>query len=254
MIASLDLCAALEASVREAGAAILAIKAEGIDVTRKGDGSPVTQADRVAEDILCAALAAVAPDIPVVSEENPKSHSRSATDAFFLVDALDGTREFIRADTRGAYTVNIGLIEQGSPTLGLLFAPARGRFFHGVMGSGAYENGEAISVRSAPSSGGVAFASRSHHDARTDALLAQMGVRKTRRLGSSLKFGLLACGEADIYARHSPTMEWDIAAGDAILRAAGGMTSSMDGKPYTYGKKRYRNGPFIAQGRVSSAD
>ncbi len=248
MIAERAICDALESAVRSAGDAILEVRQRGINTFTKGDGSPVTEADRRAEEILLDALSRLMPDIPVVSEENTASHELKPHTAYFLVDPLDGTREFIRPDSKGAFTVNIGLIENGAPTLGLLLAPARGRYFCGVVGQGAWEDGRAIETRPWPASGAVAYASRSHHDPRTDALLKASDVSKTRLLGSSLKFALLACGEADLYARHSPTMEWDTAAGDAILRAAGGTMRHEDGAVFRYGKAGYRNGAFVARG------
>lgn len=249
MIADRAICDALEGAVRSAGDAILDVRQRGINTVTKGDGSPVTEADQRAEDIVLEALSRLVPDIPVVSEEKTASHTLKPGGAFFLVDPLDGTREFIRPDTKGAFTVNIGLIEDGAPTLGVLFAPARGRYFFGVVGQGAWEDGRTIHTRPLPTSGAVAYASRSHQDPRTDALLEASHVGRTRLLGSSLKFALLACGEADLYARHSPTMEWDTAAGDAILRAAGGTVCHEDGTLFRYGKPSYRNGPFIARGR-----
>ncbi len=251
MIAEQAICDALESAMRSAGAAILDVRQKGISASTKGDGSPVTQADQRAEDILLEALSRLLPDIPVVSEEDSASHRQKPADAYFLVDPLDGTREFIRPDSHGAFTVNIGLIEHGVPTLGLLLAPVHNRYFCGVAGQGAWEDGRAIQTRAMPTSGAVAYASRSHHDPRTDALLSAPNMGKTLRLGSSLKFALLACGEADLYARHSPTMEWDTAAGDAILRAAGGTMCHEDGTPFRYGKPDYRNGPFIARGRAA---
>jgi 3'(2'), 5'-bisphosphate nucleotidase len=253
MIANSDLARALLPAVRKAGAAILDVKARletGEDLAQaKSDGSPVTIADEAAEAILLKALAEIAPDIPVISEENAASHQLAPPPAFFLVDPLDGTREFLRTDCEGAYTVNIGLIENGAPTLGILHAPARERTFWGVVGEGAFEGETSIRARTMPKPGGIAFISRSHHNPSTDALLEDVGITTTHRLGSSLKFALLACGEADLYARHSPTMEWDIAAGDAILRAAGGSVEKLDGSSMTYGKVEYRNEGFVARGR-----
>ena len=252
MIATPALAKALLPAVLAAGEAIMAVKArlasgENLEQVKK-DGSPVTAADEAAEAILLKALRDIAPDIPVISEENAASHTMAAPSAFFLVDPLDGTREFLRKDCRGAYTVNVGLIEDGRPTLGLLYAPARARLFWGVENAGAFEGETPIKARRRPQSDGVAYISRSHHDMRTDALLLEANITKTHRLGSSLKFALLACGEADFYARHSPTMEWDIAAGDAILRAAGGQVVKLNGAPMTYGKPNYKNAGFIASG------
>lgn len=252
MIATSALAKAMLPAVLEAGRAIMEVKTRlvsGENLAQiKKDGSPVTEADEAAEAILLNALAEVAPGIPVISEENAASHAMAAPPAFFLVDPLDGTREFLREDCHGAYTVNIGLIEDGRPTLGLLYAPARGRMFWGVENVGAFEGDAPVQARRKPHKDGVAYISRSHHDPRTDALLSQANITRTYRLGSSLKFALLACGEADLYARHSPTMEWDIAAGDAILRAAGGRVVTLDGSLMRYGKSNYKNSGFLALG------
>ena len=169
-----------------------------------------------------------------------------------MVDPLDGTREFIRPDGNGAFTVNIALIQQGSPVLGIVYAPALDRMFSGRVGSGARELSDGrtceLTVRSVPPSGPVAVASRSHRDPETDRWLADNQVSQTVSIGSSLKFCLLAAGEADLYPRFGPTMEWDTAAGDAVLRAAGGTVTTPGGAPFVYGKPNYRNGSFVAYG------
>ena len=249
------LIAGLTGPVREAGVAIMAVHARGVVAETKSDGSPVTEADQAAEDVLLAALAMVAPDIPVVSEENAASHAMAATDRFFLVDPLDGTKEFLRADGQGAFTVNIGLIEHGVPTMGIVYAPALDRMFYGSVSGGASEvaagNQRAIAVRDVPASGCLAVASRSHRDAATNEWLAHYGIDQTIATGSSLKFCLVAAGEADVYPRFGPTMEWDTAAGDAVLRAAGGAVHHPDGTLFDYGKAEYRNGAFIACGKFA---
>lgn len=242
----------LEETAFEAGSAIMAIHRSGADAATKSDGSPVTLADRRAEEIILRALARIAPEIQVISEENAKSHQLPPAERFFLVDPLDGTREFIRQDGSGAFTVNIALIEHGSPVLGIVYAPALDRMFSGRTGGGARElcGGKArgIAVRNVPHSGPVAVASRSHRDPETDRWLEDNKVSQTVSIGSSLKFCLLAAGEADIYPRFGPTMEWDTAAGDAVLRAAGGTVTNPDGAPFVYGKPNYRNGSFVAYG------
>ncbi|MEO0636908.1 MAG: 3'(2'),5'-bisphosphate nucleotidase CysQ [Pseudomonadota bacterium] len=215
----------------------------------KTDGSPVTEADLAANIVLMEALEKHAPGIAVVSEESEETHARPPQETFLLVDPLDGTREFIKADGKGAFTVNIGLIEGGLPVAGVVYAPALEQYFVGSVGEGAILNGRAINTRPLRATGPVAVASLSHRDPETDAWLSEHRIRKTRAIGSSLKFGLLATGEADLYPRFGPTMEWDTAAGDAILRAAGGVVTQPDGQPFTYGKPGYRNGPFIASGR-----
>lgn len=244
---------ALKPAVLEAGAAILAIyeTLTPASVQTKADGSPLTQADLVANEILATALQANAPAIPIISEENPTNHDESAPPLFFLVDPLDGTREFIRADGRGAFTVNIGLIKNGSPVAGIVYAPALDQYFEGIVGEGASLNGEPISARIAPEDR-VAVASLSHRDEATNVWLTEHKIGQTRSIGSSLKFGLLAMGEADVYPRFGPTMEWDTAAGDAVLRAAGGTVETPEGSTYAYGKAGYKSGPFIAFGKRAS--
>ena len=241
--------------VRQAGAAILSVRDAGFETESKEDGSPVTKADRLAEKIILDGLQRVAPDIPVVSEENASSHMMKAPEQFFLVDPLDGTKEFAKQDGNGHYTVNIGLIEDGAPVLGVVFAPALDQLYAGVVGEGAALSSAGkthiISTRGQAEGGPVALTSISFPDAETEQWLAQHRITKTIAVGSSLKFGMLAKGDANIYARMGPTMEWDTAAGDVVLRAAGGAMTDLDGSPFTYGKKAYRNGPFIASGAVS---
>ena len=220
----------------------------GVASGQKADGSPVTEADLRAEKILLSGLQHHAPDIAVVSEENAASHKLDAPERYFLVDPLDGTKEFIKVDGRGAFTVNIGLIENGRPVAGIVFAPAMNELYWGVVGQGAHLDDTKIETRAAPDSGRVALASRSHRDAQTDAWLVENAISETVSIGSSLKFCLVARGEADVYPRFGPTMEWDTAAGHAVLAAAGGSVEHPDGRPFTYGKPDYRNGPFIGYG------
>ena len=238
--------------VRAAGDAIMAIHASGVAARDKPDGSPVTDADEAAEAILLAALADIAPRIPVVSEENAASHAMAAPDCFFLVDPIDGTKEFLRPDGNGAFTVNIGLVLAGAPVMGVVLAPAHDRLFTGIAGLGAAETTggirREITVRATPAQGPVAVASRSHRDEATNNWLARHGISDTVSTGSSVKFCLVAAGEADVYPRFGPTMEWDTAAGDSVLRAAGGRMEYPEGGSFAYGKPDYRNGPFIAYG------
>jgi len=219
----------------------------------KADGSPVTAADQAAEDIILPALRALTPDIPVVSEEEvSKGLSPEVTGArFWLVDPLDGTKEFLSGN--GEFTVNIALIEDGAPLLGVVVVPALGETYAGaapgtaVLEDKAGERG--ISVRAPSSEGLVVVGSRSHGDA--GAMAAFLGDRKVasfRAAGSSLKLCLIARGEADLYPRLGPTMEWDIAAGHAVLRAAGGRVETVDGAPFLYGKAEYKNPSFVAFG------
>ena len=237
--------------VQSAGAAILAARARGVKSQLKDDGSPVTQADKLAEALILPALKDLTPRLPIISEENAESHTLRAPSRFWLVDPLDGTKEFLKTDGSGGFTVNIALIEDGVPVLGLVYAPALDRLFVGYKASAFTidSRGErSLTVRQIPQTGAVAVASASHYDRETDAWLKIRGIGQTLSIGSSLKFCLVASGEADVYPRFSPTMEWDTAAGDAVLRAAGGMVERPDGVPFPYGKPGYRNGAFIAFG------
>lgn len=243
----------IKTAARIAGARIMDIYAGDPQAEYKADGSPVTWADKAAEEVILAALAKIAPDIPVVSEESTESHALAASERFFLVDPLDGTREFLRRDGAGSFTVNVALVENGVPVLGVVHAPALDRLFCGEAGKGAFEcparGAQEIAVRPVPATGAVAVASRSHRDDDTNGWLEANGISETVSIGSSLKFCLVACGEADVYPRFGPTMEWDTAAGDAVLRAAGGTVLDPHGRLFGYGKADYRNGPFIAYGR-----
>ena len=243
---------ALIAPVQHAGRVIMEIYQSDLSAETKADGSPVTKADRAAEAILLAEIATLAPSIQIISEENAASHSLSASKEFFLVDPLDGTKEFIKACGDGAFTVNIGLIKNAEPVMGIVFAPALDRLFFGSLGNGAFEISggicRQICVRMPPAEGPVAVASASHRDVQTNQWLEKRGVTNSIAIGSSLKFCLIAAGEADLYPRYGPTMEWDTAAGDAVLRAAGGRVMAEDGKPFPYGKAGYRNEPFFAAG------
>jgi len=255
-----QLQAELSPVARRAGEAIMAIHAAGTQVEYKGDGSPVSAADRAAEAIILPELARLAPQIAVISEENAASHKLAPPRRFFLVDPLDGTKEFLKGcgpsggpggspgGGKGGFTVNIALIEDGAPRMGVVYAPALDRLFTGVVGVGASESGVPIAIRDVPEDGPVAVASSSHRDAQTDAWLLAHGIQRTVSIGSSLKFCLLAAGEADVYPRFGPTMEWDTAAGDAVLRAAGGRLETPQGETFRYAKPDYRNGAFIARG------
>jgi 3'(2'), 5'-bisphosphate nucleotidase len=231
-------------------------------VEYKSDSSPVTEADKAAEVVILAALRAAAPGIPVVAEEEAAAGRVPVVgQAFFLVDPLDGTKEFINRGTD--FTVNIGLIEHGRPTMGAVYAPARATLYwgdcefkeawrasqppHAARGQAA-----AISVRK-PMEPPCAVASKSHNTPETEAWLAHAGVKERVSIGSSLKFVLVASGDADVYPRPAPTMEWDTAAGDAVLRAAGGRVFDLDGQPLIYGKERFFNPGFVATGAYEPA-
>ena len=233
-----------EKAALEAGKAILAVYREGWVVSLKQDSSPVTVADERAEHIIIEHLSRDFPEIPIVAEEAVSAgHVPDITGhSFFLVDPLDGTREFV--DHRDEFTVNIAYIEDGIPVAGIVYAPALGLAFTGagnkaqklVVGDDFQVAARSdIAVRQPPHDL-LALASRCHSNQRTDDFLAANAVTACTTIGSSLKFCLLAEGQADVYPRFSRTMEWDTAAGDAILRAAGGMTVTLDGEPLPYGK------------------
>lgn len=256
-VSSAALLEQLTPLIRDAGRVIMDIYATDFDVTKKGDDSPVTQADQKAEAVILAGLAKIAPDIPVVAEEAVAAgHIPDVSDRFFLVDPLDGTKEFISRN--GEFTVNIALVEHGKPVMGLVFAPAvggaKGRLFAGAVGVGAWledsDGKRAISCRAVPADGLTVVASRSHGDETAlDAFLNGRKVASRTNAGSSLKLCLVAAGEADLYPRLGRTMEWDIAAGDAVLRAAGGrVTVVADGTDLRYGKPGFDNPHFAASG------
>jgi len=253
--------------VLAAGAVEMHYYEAGVAVEAKADQSPVTVADREAEEILLRALADVAPDVPVVAEEAVSDGKLPRIgDTFFLVDPLDGTREFI--NKRGEFTVNVALIENGAPVLGLVYAPAIGELY-ATLGPGraglariaspmqprplVESDFEAVRVRGPGDAGLVAVASRSHMTPETEAYLARYDIAERRDSGSSLKFCAVARGAADIYPRLGPTMECDIAAGHAILLAAGGSVTAPDGSPLRYGKTEngFRNGNFVAWGAAA---
>jgi 3'(2'),5'-bisphosphate nucleotidase len=256
-------------AVLRAGARLLECRAQGIDAETKSDGSPVSRADREAEAIVLEALAVVAPGIPVIAEEAVSAGIvPEFDDIAFLVDALDGTREFIGGGDD--FTVNVALVEGGVPTFGIVFAPASCRLFATLsphrsatarVSPGANCRGglpplTRIHTRAAPPEGLHVVSSRSHRSAHTDAFLARLAVAGQLHIGSSLKFGMIAAGEADVYPRFGPTSAWDIAAGHAVLAAAGGTVTLIDGKVLTYLDKArlaepepFLNPSFVAWGR-----
>jgi len=244
--------AALASIAREAGETIMQVYATDFAVRGKDDQSPVTEADERAEKLIVPALQALAPDVPVVAEEAVAAGQvPSVGDLFWLVDPLDGTKEFISRN--GEFTVNIALVHQGRPVLGVVLAPALGRMFLGDVGRGAWLEDAGgrrpIRCRVVPETGLTVVASRSHGDAA--ALEAFLGGRKVAALanaGSSLKLCLVAAGEADLYPRLGRTMEWDIAAGHAVLAAAGGSVRDLAGQPLRYGKVGFDNPHFVASG------
>lgn len=238
---------------RQAGKVIMKYFEEGTSTKIKADGSPVTAADQEAENIIIPILRDLTPSIPIVAEESvavgnfPKTHENT----FWLVDPLDGTKEFI--NRRTDFTVNIGLIKRGMPVLGVVLTPYDGLVWAGSETTGAFientkRNREIISTRKPTIEKLTAVASRSHRSPELEDYIATLNVGESISRGSSLKFCLLASGQADIYPRLGPTMEWDTAAGHAVLLAAGGRLTNFDGTTFKYGKPEFKNGWFIAYG------
>lgn len=240
----------------EAGRKIMDIyEADDFEVKVKSDDSPVTAADEAADALISAGLRAAFPQIALVTEEQAESHDQTARD-FIIVDPLDGTKEFIKR--RGEFTVNIALVLDGVPVRGVVYAPAKDRLFYtDATGASLEETGEfdpvtkgptkPVSVRSPDNSNLMVVASKSHRDQATDDYISKYAVADMTSAGSSLKFCLVATGEADLYPRLGRTMEWDTAAGDAVLRGAGGkMVRFDDHSTFTYGKAGYENSFFIA--------
>jgi len=245
--------------VLEAGKVIMAVRTSDVGARRKPDGSPVCDADIKAEQLILARLAALMPKVAVIAEESFAPHRDGPVpERFFLVDPLDGTREFLAGHQD--FTVNIALVENQDPIAGAICAPALDQVY--LAGATAYRADSAaggnlpdtmkvITTGPVPDAGLRAVASRSHMNAPTQAWLAQHRVGEPQRAGSSLKFCLIARGDADVYPRIAPTMEWDTAAGHAILNAAGGCVLGLDGSPLRYGKNDagFKNDGFIAWGR-----
>ncbi|MEM9782171.1 MAG: 3'(2'),5'-bisphosphate nucleotidase CysQ [Pseudomonadota bacterium] len=253
---------AIEQLALDAGRAIMAVytrdpESETIDAMAKADDSPVTEADLAADRIIAGGLVAAFPDIAVVTEEQVESQAGAAPERFFIVDPLDGTKEFVQR--RGDFTVNIALVEHGRPVAGVVLAPARGRLYSGRQGAGATltevspgglrrdETRRKITVREPDPERLSIVASKSHMNAETEAVIGAFKVGDTRNAGSSLKFCLVAEGDADLYPRVGPTMEWDTAAGQAVLEAAGGEVRRLDTfRPLAYGKDGWLNPFFLA--------
>ena len=240
-----------------ASSVILEIRARGFAIERKEDRSVVTEADRSAEALIVAGLREACPDLPVIAEEEVAGgRITAASPAFWLVDPLDGTREF----TSGSddFAVNIGLVRAGRVVLGVVAVPATGELFGGIVGQGAWKRVHgvqtAIHARIPPAEGVTVVASR-HHGAgpELDAFLAGRAVAAIRNYGSSLKFCRLAEGIADLYPRFGRTMEWDTGAPQAVLEAAGGSVRNLDGSPLLYGKPGWENPHFVCSGRSPAA-
>ena len=245
---------AFTALASRAAAAILAVAPADLAVMEKRDHSPVTAADLASEGVILEGLGKLLPGVPIVSEESPSARPPGVSlNECVLVDPLDGTRELVAG--RDEFTVNIALIRRGVPYLGVIAAPARGLFWRGIVGQGAERLADQTGVRTPirtrarPVGGTVALVSRSHLDPATEDYLARANVAEKRPCGSSLKFCHLAEGIADLYPRLGPTSEWDVAAGHAVLVAAGGSVTDPRGEPLAYGRSRdFRIPAFIARG------
>ena len=243
--------------IRSAGELVMEVYGTDFAVRDKNDASPVTEADERAEALILPALRTLLPGVPIVAEEAAAAGDiPDVGKRFWLVDPLDGTKEFINRN--GEFTINIALIEDGVPTLGVVFAPALDRLFAGAVGNGAFVEDNMgrrnISARPVPPEGLTVVASRSHGDSSAlDTFLAGRSVANVRNAGSSLKLCLIAAGEADLYPRLGRTMEWDIAAGHAVLSAAGGGVTTLDGKALAYGKPGFDNPHFVAHGMNEKA-
>lgn len=240
------------AAARAAGEAVLAEYQRDCETRTKADGSPVSEADERSQEIILAHLHKIASDIPVVAEEGAQPSMAAPDGLFWLVDPLDGTKEFL--DRTDEFTVNIALIEDRAPVLGVVLAPARELLFAAAPGVGATVEDRgarrSIAARSIPAEGATVVSSRSHGDQEAlDRFTAGRRIARTAVAGSSLKFCLLAAGEADLYPRFGRTMEWDTAAGDAVLRAAGGRVTDLESRALAYGKPGFENPHFIAWGR-----
>jgi 3'(2'), 5'-bisphosphate nucleotidase len=239
----------------EAGERILQVyHGPDFEVRAKGDASPVTEADEAADAVISAGLSAAYPDVTLITEEQAASHALTAT-TFFIVDPLDGTKEFVQR--RGDFTVNIAFVQNGVPTHGVVYAPAKGRLFYTTPDGQAVEEAgpfgptpgplTPLKVSTPDNAALMVVASKSHRDQATDDYISRYAVKDMTSAGSSLKFCLLATGEADLYPRLGRTMEWDTAAGDAVLRGAGGHVVRFDDhQPLAYGKPGWDNPFFIA--------
>ena len=250
--------------VVRAGAAILAVNRSAMKIDGKVDGSPVTEADLAADRIIGDGLARLVPELPALSEERVHPAKPPYYGSFFLIDPLDGTKEFVAG--RNEFTVNLALVTDGTPLLGIIGAPALGLIWRGIVGRGAERltvgetclgAAEPIQTRKHPLPGApwIVAVSRSHGDARTEAFVAARPGAVRERLGSAVKFGRVAEGGADIYPRLAPTSEWDVAAGYAVVTAAGGRITDGEGADLKFGRRREGFGvpEFIAWGDPAAA-
>jgi 3'(2'), 5'-bisphosphate nucleotidase len=249
-----DIGAELADLAAEAARLILPLWRTELEVTAKADKSPVTEADRRGEALILEGLARRFPGVPVISEEHASEFGtpEAIGPRFFLVDPLDGTKAFVRGDPH--FTVNIGLIEHGAPVAGAVAAPASGELWRtsaeGVLKRHGEGPAELVRPRVWPEGEALALISHTMKTETADELAAQYGFHRREPMDSSIKFCRIAEGAADIYPRHGPTMEWDTAAGHAVLAAAGGRVTTPDGAPFVYGKASdgFKNGWFVARG------
>jgi 3'(2'), 5'-bisphosphate nucleotidase len=252
-----DLALAFAELASAAGRVVMDVYATDFDVRRKADASPVSEADEAAEALLVPGVQRLLPGVPILAEEAVSRDGLVAVGReFVLIDPLDGTKEFVSRN--GEFTVNVALVRDGRPVAGCVYAPARDRMFVGgtTAAAGTVRPGHdvrglaPVTTRPYPPDGVIAVTSRSHLDDDTRAFVERVGAVSTRDAGSSLKFCLVAAGEADVYPRFGPTMEWDTAAGHAVLSAAGGQVLTPEGTPFRYGKAAdgFRNGAFVAWG------
>ena len=250
-----DLLSLASALAQQAGEAILAIRKQGFDVLRKEDASPVTAADHAAEAIIVRGLREATPEMPVIAEEEVAGGRITSPCAqYWLVDPLDGTREFTAG--RDEFAINIGLVRDGRAHLGVVGIPALGEIFGGIVGRGAWKRvrgvQQAIRARIAPQEGMTVLASRHHgNQERLQSFLEGRRVAEVINFGSAVKFCRLAEGIADLYPRFGRTMEWDTAAPQALLEAAGGTVCTLDGRPLRYGKAGWENPHFVCTGRMT---
>lgn len=249
-----DIGAELAEICEEASALILPLWRTGLAVAQKADESPVTEADRAGEALILKALAERYPGVPVISEEDASEFGTpdAIGPRFFLVDPLDGTKAFVRGDPH--FTVNIGLIEDGRPVAGAVAAPPSGEVWYTESGRAMKRmpgvGAHPVRVRPWPEGEAIALISHTMKVETADKLAAEYGFHIREPMDSSIKFCRIAEGMADIYPRHGPTMEWDVAAGHAVLEAAGGRMTTVEGQPFAYGKasEGFRNGWFVARG------
>ncbi len=238
---------------RDAGRVILDVYERGFSVEQKEDRSPLTEADRAAHEIVCAKLEALTPGIPVLSEESAKGdyEKRAGWKRFWLVDPLDGTKEFISRN--GEFTVNIALIDGNKPVLGVVYVPVAGLAYFACAGAGAFKQKgerEALAIKARRFAGGkpMVVASRSHAGPETEAFLRNLGEHEVVSMGSAIKLCLVAEGTADVYPRLGPTMEWDTAAAQCVVETAGGRVTDLNRQPLAYNKFSLLNPSFLVSG------